>query len=98
MLPGTIRFTCEIVTEGNVSTKEIAMLMHCHWRSLDNRARILQSDKITSLAAVLMVCAFLGTGLFAQGIDPYPNAVTDRLVHPKTPMTPPAVNVVFTDP
>lgn len=34
----------------------------------------------------------------AQGIQPYPNAITDRLVHSKTFMPPPAVNTVFTDP
>ena len=34
----------------------------------------------------------------AQGRAPYPNAVTDRLVHPETPMLPPPRNVVFTDP
>jgi hypothetical protein len=34
----------------------------------------------------------------AQGIQPYPNAITDRLIHLETPMAPPAKNVVFTDP
>jgi len=35
----------------------------------------------------------------AQSPEPYPNAVTDRLIHPKTPMVPPpAVNVLFHDP
>ena len=33
-----------------------------------------------------------------QGIQPYPNAVTDRLVRQQTPMTPPAARVVFQDP
>jgi hypothetical protein len=37
--------------------------------------------------------------LSAQGVQPYPNARTDQLVHAKTPMTPPpAVNVPFVDP
>src|SRR5258708_34578114 len=34
----------------------------------------------------------------AQGRAPYPNAVTDRLVHQETPMLPPPRNVVFADP
>jgi hypothetical protein len=34
----------------------------------------------------------------AQGVAPYPDAVTDRLVHGKTPMLPPAVNTPFADP
>lgn len=33
-----------------------------------------------------------------QSTDPYPNAITDRLSHPETPMSPPLRNVVFTDP
>ena len=33
-----------------------------------------------------------------QGIQPYPNASTDRLIHQETPMLPPPANVVFTDP
>ena len=33
----------------------------------------------------------------AQNSDPYPNAVTDRLIHPETAMVPPAVNTVFQD-
>jgi hypothetical protein len=35
---------------------------------------------------------------WAQGVQPYPNAFTDREVHPKTPMAPPPVNTVFQDP
>jgi len=34
----------------------------------------------------------------AQGRQPYPHAITDRLVHEETPMSPPPRNVVFTDP
>ena len=36
--------------------------------------------------------------LAAQGVQPYPNAITNRQFYPKTPMTPPAVNTVFQDP
>src|SRR5580658_8318561 len=34
----------------------------------------------------------------AQSPQPYPNAVTDRLIHQETPMSPPPKNVVFVDP
>ena len=40
----------------------------------------------------------LSATLSAQGIQPYPNAITDRLIHSETPMAPPAKYVVFTDP
>lgn len=36
--------------------------------------------------------------LLGQGIEPYPNAITNRNFYPKTPMTPPSANVVFADP
>jgi hypothetical protein len=34
----------------------------------------------------------------AQGILPYPKAITDRLIHQETPMPPPPVNTPFADP
>ena len=34
----------------------------------------------------------------AQGVQPYPEAITDRLIHLETPMPPPAANVPFNDP
>jgi hypothetical protein len=37
-------------------------------------------------------------GLVAQSVQPYPKATTDQLVHTKTPMSPPQVNVPFVDP
>ena len=36
--------------------------------------------------------------LLGQGIEPYPNAITNRNFYPKTPMIPPSANVVFADP
>ena len=42
--------------------------------------------------------ALIAASVAAQGRQPYPNAVTDRLIHLETPMSPPARNVVFTDP
>jgi hypothetical protein len=34
----------------------------------------------------------------AQGVQPYPNAITNRLIYPETPMPVPLRNIVFTDP
>ena len=49
------------------------------------------------LLSVLVIPA-LSVCLSAQGVPPYRNAITDRLFHAKTPMTPPSVNTVFVDP
>jgi hypothetical protein len=47
----------------------------------------------------MLITAFVLTAtVSAQGIQPYPNAITDRLIHPETPMAPPAKYVLFTDP
>ncbi|MBZ5550875.1 MAG: hypothetical protein LAO22_23450, partial [Acidobacteriia bacterium] len=46
----------------------------------------------------LLVIPALSVCLSAQGVPPYRNAITDRLFHAKTPMTPPSVNTVFVDP
>jgi len=61
---------------------------------------------MSSIATVRkMLCLSLATCFLlflqsaaAQGVGPYPNAITDRLVYQETPMTPPPVNVVFNDP
>lgn len=52
---------------------------------------------------MLTVCVILATfvllvTLSAQSRQPYPNAVTDRFIHPKAPMAIPSKDVVFTDP
>ncbi len=46
----------------------------------------------------LCLVPVLSVAAWAQGVQPYPNAFTDRAVHPKTPMAPPPVNTVFQDP
>lgn len=46
----------------------------------------------------LLVVPFVSACLFAQGVQPYPNAITNRGFYPKTPMTPPAANTPFQDP
>jgi hypothetical protein len=52
------------------------------------------------LPCVLVSLAVLLTGSssWAQGINPYPNAITDKLIHLETAMDPPPVNVPFLDP
>jgi hypothetical protein len=54
----------------------------------------------TLCASLLLLSAILtlAPGGSAQSPQPYPNAVTDRLIHQETPMSPPPKNVVFTDP
>jgi hypothetical protein len=51
-----------------------------------------------SLLCVLLTTFTLTTTVSAQSHDPYPHAVTDRLIHQETPMLPPPRNVIFTDP
>jgi len=50
------------------------------------------------LATLLILCVLVSQKVSAQGVQPYPNATTDQLVHSKTPMALPAVNVPFVDP
>ena len=49
---------------------------------------------------LLALCALCGLPqlLFAQGVQPYPNAITNRSIYQETPMAVPSRNVVFTDP
>lgn len=49
---------------------------------------------VASLYLIVAACV----AAWAQGVQPYPNAFTDREVHPKTAMAPPSVNTVFQDP
>lgn len=48
---------------------------------------------LLSLLILLAECQ-----LWGQGINPYPNAITDRLIHLETPMAPPPINTPFSDP
>ena len=57
--------------------------------------------KIPALRKVLCIlsASFAMTATSAaQGINPYPNAVTDRAIHLESPMSVPPTNVVVTDP
>ena len=57
------------------------------------------SDTITLVCSLLLtVLSLCATTTFAQHADPYPNAVTNKLIYQETPMAPPPVNMVFHDP
>ena len=47
---------------------------------------------------MLVITSGLAPRMSAQSRQPYPRAITDRLIHPETPMPPPPRNVVFADP
>jgi len=57
-------------------------------------------SKSTILAnpCVFFTSLLLALSVSAQSRHPYPNAITDRLVHQETPMPTPPKNVVFADP
>jgi hypothetical protein len=59
-------------------------------------SQMLNRTLLITLSALFTVV--LASIAPAQSREPYPNAVTDQLIHPKTPMLPPLRNVVFTDP
>src|SRR5579864_1848262 len=65
-----------------------------------DRANASPSRAMAGLARALLTLFIVAApiGLSGQGINPYPNANTDGLVHTKTPMAPPPVNVPFLDP
>jgi hypothetical protein len=50
------------------------------------------------LMLVTYVLLFAATSAGAQGVQPYPDAITNRLFYAKTPMTPPAAHTPFSDP
>jgi hypothetical protein len=54
----------------------------------------LSTLKFPVVCSVLITC----TLAWAEAVQPYPNAITDRLVRPETPMTVPPINTVFRDP
>jgi hypothetical protein len=53
-----------------------------------------KSVSLLYLLVLTLATSFAG----AQGVQPYPDAITNRLFYPKTPMAPPPVNTVFADP
>ena len=50
------------------------------------------------LAFSVLAVPIVSACLLAQGVQPYPDAITNRQFYPKTPMAPPPVNTVFQDP
>src|SRR5258706_9333740 len=46
----------------------------------------------------LLLIPVLSMCVWAQGISPYPNAITDRAMHTETPMAPPPVRTLFNEP
>jgi hypothetical protein len=46
----------------------------------------------------LLVTCLLTSPVCAQGVQPYPDAITNRLVYPETPLQPPSVSAAFRDP
>jgi hypothetical protein len=64
-------------------------------RSIRLSEVLVTSYRFVALASCLI---WFVSAALAQGVQPYPDAFTDRNVHPKTPMAPPSVNIVFQDP
>jgi hypothetical protein len=58
----------------------------------------MRNQNPLSTVLALMTTFFFGSSLSGQSPQPYPNAVTDRAIHQETPMLPPLMNAVFTDP
>ncbi len=70
-------------------------------------ANILTTDRISERrirkswfkVPLLILCVMTAhAGLSGQSVQPYPQATTDQLVHTKTAMRPPMVNIPFVDP
>lgn len=64
-----------------------------HFGGSMKQLRVLRDVRLQIVLALIAPLSVL-----AQGIQPYPNAITDRAIHAETPMQPPPVNVVFADP
>ena len=57
----------------------------------------MKERALFKIQRILCVTTVLAANVTAQNIQPYPKAVTDRLIHEETPMPPPPRNVVFKD-
>jgi hypothetical protein len=59
----------------------------------------MNTRTLSLVGYMLMAALILATNnVSAQSPQPYPHAVTDRLIHLETPMLPPPANTLFTDP
>lgn len=56
------------------------------------------TNKTLTAICILFANFVLVVTVSAQSVQPYPHAVTDRLIHGESPMLPPPKNMVFTDP
>ena len=54
--------------------------------------------KMSGFGFVLGLVLQMAASALGQGVQPYPNTITDRLVRQQTAMAPPAARVVFQDP
>ncbi len=54
--------------------------------------------KLSAVCLCFLLCGLNAVPAVAQSPDPYPHATTDKNIHPKTPMAPPAINLPFNDP
>jgi hypothetical protein len=78
-----------------ILTTSLLWSLRASWvRALGTELRRVQYVSVALGVVVLL----LASGMSAQSPPPYPSAVTDRLIHPKTPMLPPPINEPFTDP
>jgi hypothetical protein len=57
----------------------------------------MENKALFATYAVIAILILVVT-VSAQGVQPYPDAITNRLIYQETPMAPPSKNVVFTDP
>ena len=58
----------------------------------------MSNGTLVTILCILLTTFTPAPTLSAQSHDPYPHAVTDRLIHQETPMLPPPRNLVFADP
>jgi hypothetical protein len=58
----------------------------------------MTNRKQQTTIGVLLTTLGLTAMVSAQSRQPYPNAVTDQLIHQETPMAPPVRNLLFTEP
>jgi hypothetical protein len=58
----------------------------------------VEKSRLFALGVCVLVALLVVQCGSAQSLSPYPNAVTDRAIHLKTPMSPPTANTPFVDP
>jgi hypothetical protein len=58
----------------------------------------MSNVRLVLIIGFTVITIALGQSVLAQGVEPYPNAITDRLVHQETPLALPPVGVLFHDP